>query len=70
MTGWCPLPWSTRRLARSACDAPWPNSAWLAPAEEVEVVDDIGFDGGMGIGMGVGGVPQAIIDDAVPSRRN
>lgn len=38
----------------------------LAPAEEVEVVDDIGFDGGMGIGMGVGGVPQAIIDDAVP----
>jgi sporulation protein YlmC with PRC-barrel domain len=38
----------------------------LAPAEEVQVVDDIGFDGGMGIGVGVGGVPQTIIDDAVP----
>ena len=38
----------------------------LAPAEEVEVVDDIGFDPGMGIGMGVGALPQAIIDDTVP----
>jgi hypothetical protein len=38
----------------------------LAPAEEVEVMDNLGFGGGMGIGMGVGDVPQAIIDDTVP----
>ncbi len=39
----------------------------LAPAEELELVDDIGFGvgTGMGMGMGVGG-PQAIIEDTVP----
>ncbi|HLK75642.1 MAG TPA: hypothetical protein VKU77_18565 [Streptosporangiaceae bacterium] len=37
----------------------------LAPAEEVEMVDGIGFGVGMGMGMGMGG-PQAIIEDTVP----
>ena len=39
----------------------------LAPAEEVEVINDIEFGMGTGMGMGMGmGGPQAIIDDTVP----
>lgn len=39
----------------------------LAPAEEVEVISDIGLGAGMGMGVGMEmGGPQAIIDDTVP----
>jgi sporulation protein YlmC with PRC-barrel domain len=38
----------------------------LAPAEEVEVIDNIGFGGGLELGMGVGDLPQTIVEDTVP----